>query len=474
MSLLDQHGRPIKIDRKAMGMVVNENAFHWTRYNAEVYYNPDNVPLLEYEKMYTTDETVFSGVEFLVMSAISKMGEYTNEDDEKETFIREQLANVPTGLPAKIAEIMTAVPYGFSLTEIIYQVANGKVGLADLQTLHPATIHLDLYRSGPNKNKPRVAYQFFRRDHQMEIPLTKAILYSHGATFGNAYGVSRLKHAYNCWFIKNLTLKNWAKCCERYGTPFIVGKTDSRGVITVNGQQKNNIDHFLNVLDSMVAGRGSTVINKDDAIDITYAASGYGENFEGLVAYCNKMIYRAIGLPSLIADHGKSGSYSLGQQHFRLFVLVMGRILFEVIDLLLDQLVRPLLEMNFGPQTDLGDFSVDEFEQEVARTAAETAEILTRNGYMDARSLPDANYVRERQGLPLWEEEDIQSSVPPAITGLDPEQSTSESIAESTSETREARNFSWQSRIKTARQRRYSPKELQRLETGLKTFIDRE
>ena len=471
-----QQGAPV-----GLGGILNENAFHWTRHNADVYYNPDNITLPTYELMYNTDETVFSGIEFLTMAAIARLGEYTNEDEEKEDFVKAELARVPGGFPAKVADVMTACPFGFSLTEIVWRLKGRRVGLADLQTLHPSTLHLDLHRSGPLKNRPRVAYQFFRGEKQTVIPLNKAILYSHGATFGNAYGVSRLKRAYKSWFIKDLILQAWGLCCERYGTPYMVGKASAQGQVQINGKQRNAIDHMMDVMDSMAGGQGSAVIGREDIIEIIYAASGYGQDFEALVAYCNKMIYRALGLPSLIADHGNTGSYSLGKQHFKLFILVLEKILFEVIDVLIEQLVRPLIEMNFGPQEDCGTFNVEEFEEEDAKVLAETAQILTQTGYMSAEKLDDVNAVRERQGLPLWEEEDIAPSAPPTIKGYDPEAEIDPSTAEPIEEARERRgsvhNFSHRERTRDSRrakkarqQRRVTHAELDRMAAQLEKF----
>lgn len=460
MGIVDRHGRPLKSRQTMLKGVLNENAYHWARETQDVYYNPDNIKLDTYERMYTTDETVFSGIEFLVMAALARLGEYTNPDRKQEDFVRRQLVEMRGSFPAKVADIMTAAPYGFSLTEIIWKVSGREIGIADLQTLHPATIHLDLHRSGPLKNQPRVAYQFFRQHRQAKIPLQKAILYSHGAVFGNAYGVSRLKRAYAPWFIKNIILKAWGLCCERYGSPYMVGKTKGVGQINVNGTKVNAVDHLANVLDSM-SGKGSAVIGIEDIIDIKYAGTGYGDDFENLVAYCNKMIYRALGLPSLIADHGNTGSYSLGKQHFQLFILVLQKLLFEVIDVLVEQLVRPLIEMNFGAQEDYGTFSVEEFEEEDAKVIAETVEVLARTGLVNMDKIDDINHFRERLGLQLWEEEDLQPSAPPPIKGLDPEAETApDATLVTDEEILEAReraavyNFSWKGRRAAQRAKR--------------------
>lgn len=167
--------------------------------------------------------------------------------------------------------------------------------------------------------------------------------------------------------------------------------------------------------------RGSAVIDKQDEINIEYGSQGFGDAFSILTAYCNKMIYRGIGLPSLIADNTEVGSQALGKEHFKLFFLTLEHLCFEVIDVLIEQLVKSLIIMNHGEQDNYGTFVLDNFQVEDGRVLAETFNLLAQAGLVDAQSLPDVNTWRERLGLELWTEEDLKPSAPPAITGLDPE-----------------------------------------------------
>ena len=91
--LVDAQGRPLASTSVPLG-ILNENYHNWTQYQPDIYYNPDSLPMSEYEKMYNTDETVFSGVEFLVMAALSRMGEYTHENPEIEEFVQKQLVDM--------------------------------------------------------------------------------------------------------------------------------------------------------------------------------------------------------------------------------------------------------------------------------------------------------------------------------------------------------------------------------------------
>lgn len=403
--------------------ILNNTYHHWTKYLDEYVVNPDLVPVTTYEAMYQSDETVFSGIEFMVMSALARLGEYTHENAKIEEFVRDQIENMEGTWTSAVSEIMSAWWAGYSVTEILWKKnSDGSIGLRGLQTLHPATVKIDIHRKGPDKNKPRAVHQFFRQDKAVELPLNKVILYSHNGTFGNPYGTSRLKRVYKSWKIKDVILKAWGLVCERYGTPYTIAKTTGSGKVPdpTTGNQISAVENMIKVTKALGL-RGSAVIDKNDEIDIKYASQGLGQAFEALVAYCNKMIYRAIGLPSLIADNGTVGSQSLGKEHFKLFFLSLEKMLFEVIDVLIEQLIRPMIRMNFGEQDEWGTFVVDNFQVEDGKVLAETFKLLAESGLMSAMKLSDVNAFRERLGIELWTEEDLQSSVPPTIAGLTPD-----------------------------------------------------
>ena len=246
------------------------------------------------------------------------------------------------------------------------------------------------------------------------------------------YGVSRLKRAYKSWYIKDIILKAWGLTCQRYGTPYTIGKTKGTGTLNVNGSTVNAIDHLMNVLDSF-GQTGSAVIGLEDVVEIKYAGTGYGRDFEALVAYCNKMIYRALGLPSLIADNGDTGSYALGKQHYTLFVQLMTDMLFEVIDTVVEHLIRPLVTLNFGEQNEgYGTFCIESYDTEDAKVIAETANILAQTGLSNMDDIDEVNYWRERLGMPLKTHEEAGISAPPEIDGYEPASMPKQSVVSET------------------------------------------
>ncbi|MGE0493272.1 MAG: DUF935 family protein [Vulcanimicrobiota bacterium] len=435
VSILGPDGLPLRrrVEAQPVNLPLNSNWWHWLGNYAEGYHNPDKITVEQYLYMADTDETVFSGLQFLVMSVLSRLGDYTHPDTGIEEFVRRNFQEMEGSLQQGVEEILTALAVGFSGTEILWRWREGRVWLRGLQTLHPDTLTVDLHRAGPDKNKLAKVWQHWRSQENVEIPLNKLIWYKHKGYFGQPYGRSRLKSAYKSWFIKEVILKVWARTCERYGSPYTVAQVKQANAQVQHPVTKATVSAFQylgEVLDSM-ASTGSLVLPDTVEAQILYAPTRFGEDFESLVAYCNRMIYRALGLPSLIADNGQTGSYSLGKQHFKLFVLELEQLLNDLIETLIEQLVRPLIDMNFGPQEHYGDFTTENFEAEDEQMIAAAIKDLTEAGALSQDRIDDVNWMRERVGLPLLTEEDLDPFVPDPFPVDTPDEETELSEVES-------------------------------------------
>jgi len=413
--LVDAAGRPLASGKPVFD-ILNASWHRWKHSPGTDWVdNPDDIPLSTYTKMQA-DETVFSGLELMQMMALSRLGDYCHEDEAIQDFINSQLEGIEGVFTSILGELMqSAFAYGFGIGEKLWKPGPEGVSLRGVQLLHPDTITLDIYTDGPDKNRLKSIRQFFRESYQAEIPVDKAILYTHRGQFGNFYGRSRLAAAYRWWYIKDKVLKSWAICAERYGTPYTYAKMrEGAGnrQFNVSGQTLNGLEYMGKVLDSM-GDTGSMVLTEDvESFEVKYAPASLGDCFEALVAFCNTMIYRALGLPALITDTGKTGSYSLAKQHFEALVLTLERILTEATDCVIEQLIRPLVTYNFGEQEDWGEFASAPLQTEDELAVSEVVSNLVASGVIDLARPDDINWARERLGLPPLDEEDLQPSLP--------------------------------------------------------------
>lgn len=118
---------------------------------------------------------------------------------------------------------------------------------------------------------------------------------------------------------------------------------------------------------------------------------------------CDKMMYRAMFLPSLLGGGENGGSYSLGQVHYELFSATAAALAEDYIDTELEQLWRPIIEWNFGEQENYGSFMVKD-ETPISEKLAMSSMLL--NLAQAGVIFPDSDreWIRETLGLPDMEE----------------------------------------------------------------------
>lgn len=426
--------------------IINNNWYHWGNKYETYVQNPDKIPVEEYDRMLETDETVFAGYEYLVQSVIARIGEYSHPDEVIEGFVQQNLTKMKGSFLNVCGESLSAVGYGFSVGEVVwtrksFTITTGDKGAGTEQTteisdaiafdriqfLHPSDVFINTHKEGPAKNEPSMIRQHLFNGEHIDLPMNKVMLYSHGAKFGNVYGKSRLKRAYKSWFIKEVMLRAWGVANERHGKPHTIAKANLDGNVQDPANPGTIIpyaQYLASVLDGL-ANNGSCIVNQTTDVSIVRAAAGMGKDFGEIIQYCNRSILMAIGLPSLLLDGGSVGSYSLGKEQGDRFNQLLEAILIEFTDVLIEQLIRPLIDYNFGEQSDYGYFGFEEWNAEDQLTIVSAIEKLTNTGYLSKDRYADQCYVRERAGVPPITQAEMETDFPAMdVSGLGSDEAT--------------------------------------------------
>ena len=88
-AILGPDGRPLQRTRIQPGQRIGRNILD-VQQLLGWFQRPDNIGLETYERMVQTDETIAAGLEFVTLAAVSRLGEYVNEDrPDIQDFIRE-------------------------------------------------------------------------------------------------------------------------------------------------------------------------------------------------------------------------------------------------------------------------------------------------------------------------------------------------------------------------------------------------
>jgi len=217
-----------------------------------------------------------------------------------------------------LREILTALDYGFSVTEIVLKYLEegpykGKYGLRTLKTRRPHDFSFDVD-----------AFDNLKADGLKQnwmgepLPLDKFLLYVYQREFGNWKGLSDLRSAYAPWWMKDNVWRWVGIYTERFAIPIPVGK------FPPGHPFPQEIADFRQMLSNIQANTSFTFPNSFELL--LQEASGRGiDIFKWLIEESNMEITRSILVPNRlgVSSEPTTGSYSQARKHFDVFMLVV-------------------------------------------------------------------------------------------------------------------------------------------------------
>ncbi len=448
--------------------------------------NPSTVSVETYKRMLDTDETIGSGIDFMNMSLISRFGDYQHPSKEIQEFVRRALNQMEGSWHQNLDEMFSAEWSGFSVTEQVWDYRHDFDGFPafipkKLITYPPLTVVFAVNRHG--EVLPDGIYQYqryhntffnsyayglnnqsldgFRPDLfasigdypypiriaadltylTVKIPKDKVIHLRSSSTgkFDNPYGRSILRRIYKNWVSKDAFLKMWVVAADRKGTPLLVGYAANNDTVIQNtmgdGQQGPIIAQRaeLAMANAMKNLHNSSFVAfpgmKGQMYELEAIQSQGDMNvFKDGVDYWNRAIMRGLLLPPLVLGGDGGGSYSLGQEHNKIFKQVCDSKNKVYKQSIIDQFISKIVKYNFPKSAwnkdGFGEFVLEDFDPEVMEKLANVYGALTDQGYMDKSVQDDFDVVRQKMGLPKTKaplpmmdtnvgEEDPNASEPP-------------------------------------------------------------
>jgi phage gp29-like protein len=183
-----------------------------------------------------------------------------------------------------------AVPYGYSVMEVIYRNDGARAGIASVIERpfewfipQPGGITANFRDpSGPPAGVP--------------MDTRKCLLTVRQPTGRNPYGEALLSRVYWPWFFRQHGWQYWLRWMERFGTPLLVGKT--------SGDPQTMANNLAAALSGSVMAVGSM-----DDVQAVPAPAGAG-HFEGFDAVICRRIQKLILGQTLTTDASTGGSYA--------------------------------------------------------------------------------------------------------------------------------------------------------------------
>ncbi|MBQ7593243.1 MAG: DUF935 family protein [Synergistaceae bacterium] len=345
-----------------------------------------------YKQMLSNDETIGTGIEYLTGRIVSRIGAYSHEDEKIKELVDASIENIRGTLTEVRRSILRdSFAYGFGVGEFTIESVKNQWLLSSVQILDPSSVQFKMEQFDDSSYGIGAVIQKSGMT-EVEIPAGKCIIKTYGSS-STPYGKSLLRRCYRWWSLKNALPKLWAVCLERFGMPILHGKASSNST-------RKELNEALSNLNSR------SYITTDDKSEIQAISTPSGaisSNYHQAEELCDKMMYRAMFLPSLLGSGENGGSYSLGQVHFELFNATAAALAEDYIDAELEQLWRPLIEWNFGEQENYGNFVINDTTPISEKVSLSSMFMnLAQVGMLDIES--DRNLVREMLGLPELDE----------------------------------------------------------------------
>lgn len=346
--------------------------------------NPE--PVAYYREMVNDDPTITACLEFVSLAVVSKLGDYQNENKEIEDFIRQNFERIDGSFIDTCKGLMSFLWAGYSVAEIVTEILDDKIYLHSLPLLPPENIkfHIDEDTDSLSYGSIDTVIQNPGSLSETKIPANKCLIVKNsypGEMEQNPYGASRLRCILPNYRKKAEAEQNWSYALGRYGSPILLYELENPN-LKVKDTKTNKIITAFEQASEQVNSQGElkgVVTIKGNGLQMIYPPSGIGSSFKESCEYHNRLIMRGLLIPSLLFDNGDTGSYSLGQEHYKLFDVSLEAIVSLLTEAILEQLVRPLVEWNFGEQDSYGEFeikatSLDTREKLEAMLAEEQAE----------------------------------------------------------------------------------------------------
>lgn len=322
------------------------------------------------------------------------------DDWEVTEFVEQALYKIYDTFDNSLLQILTALDYGFSVTEKVFVNYDGKLWLKNLVTVAPHDIEFNVNEYGDILN---ITQRSNIRNDIAQMPLSKFVIFSWDSDFCNPYGNSDLTAAHRPYIMK-LQAYNWlALMLERYGIPPIFIHYDQEAIppsaqaalldavknwqtggygLFPRGENANAVDFYT----PEIAGQVSTV-------------------FLPAMNMFNQDIARALLMPGLlgVTPDEQAGSYARSQTHFDVFMLVIEHARRQLAECVIqDQIIKQLVDLNFANVTTYPKF--------VFRPISDDArsELLTLWGNLTGQGVvtntpADEEHIRKAMKFPEME-----------------------------------------------------------------------
>lgn len=348
------------------------------------------------EEMRRTDGSIKAVLNALKAPILSAEWRVECDDEEKKEFVEENLKGMQRTFTEWLREALGYFDFGHYAFEILYKKKNGKIYLNDLAPRIPASIQDWQLPDGSFGITQWV--QTDEDDRTMaEIPAEKLLILTNDKEGDDVTGQSVLRPAYKHYKYKDVLYRIQGISSERYGvgTP-VIYLPENYG-----DKEKEKAEEMLKNLRSNQKGYIVIPWKKEDGeLEILVPSSNSkGQEIEKAIDHHDKAIMRSVLAAFLGLGDGKTGSFALSKDQSSFFLKHVEDKAKYVFEQLTKQVVKRLMEINFGPETEIPQVKISPLGDIDFKEMSEVLKSLKDAGYLEpSDSMKD--FVRNIFKLP--------------------------------------------------------------------------
>ncbi len=374
-------------------------------------YNPSALVgrrgLAIYDEM-RRDEQVRSAMQFkksAVMASGWSLHAPDGEDDDWEplALVQEQFDSLGkgeifftgSGFGDKVLEILSAMEYGFSVTEKLWESRDGVVWLDDMKVRAPHNMFFDIDSHGNITGL---------RQSDLPLPIAKFLVMVYSPYFQNPYGESDLEPAYRAWWTKSNAYKWLAMLLEKHGIPPIFYLYDPEGIDETSKGRLRTIMERIQAATVGLIPRGG---GKDSGeMWSPNLASNVDDVFIPALNKFDNDIAKAILVPGLLGftSDTAEGSFARADVHFDAFMLVVNKVRETVECIINSGVIKDIVDFNIPGADQYPLFKLNPLTDDVTDVILKSWSDLVSGKVVNPQQ-EDERHIREALKFPPMSEE---------------------------------------------------------------------
>lgn len=281
-------------------------------------------------------------------------------DKEIAEFVDGQLRGIEN-FDEILTDMLDAIGKGISIMEIAWAAEDNRNVIEDIEYVHPKKLVWD-----NTTDEMKVCTREYPSG--VGLPENKFVVHRYKAKSGHASRAGIMRVVSWMYLFKNYDIKDWVSFCEVFGMPLRLGKYDA----SASEDDKKQLMEAIISLGTDAAGivPASTMIEFIEAQKTSSV-----EIYEKLARYCDEQISKAVLGQTLTSDSG-GGSYAQSKTHDEVrhdLTVADAKALAVTIR---RDIIRPLVEFNFGPDAEIPLFGFDCHEVEDQKETVEIYKTL--------------------------------------------------------------------------------------------------